>query len=104
MRTHFSFFSLESVEDGKGVVRSQAGETYFDGSIEQDIPVAGLAEMVRNFDRVLSDSIDQHRLTLFSSQFNCQFFIACQCNPHVVPFFFNRFVRLSAFENLLKRA
>lgn len=59
----------ESTEDSKGVVRSQAGETYFDGSIEQDIPVAGLAEM-----------------------FNCQFFIACQCNPHVVPFFFNRFV------------
>lgn len=37
-----------------------------DGSIERDIPVNGLAEM-----------------------FNCQFFIACQCNPHIVPFFFN---------------
>lgn len=53
-------------EDAKGVIRSQEGETYFDGSIEQDIPVNGLAEML-----------------------NCQFFIACQCNPHIVPFFFN---------------
>jgi predicted acylesterase/phospholipase RssA len=41
-------------------------QTYFDGSIRQDIPIAGLAEML-----------------------NCQFFVACQCNPHVVPFFFN---------------
>jgi predicted acylesterase/phospholipase RssA len=48
------------------VVRSQEGETFFDGSIEQDIPVNGLAEML-----------------------NCQFFIACQCNPHIVPFFYN---------------
>jgi len=63
-----------STEDSKGVVKSQAGETYFDGSIEQDIPVAGLAEM-----------------------FNCQFFIACQCNPHVVPFFFNRFVAMNGW-------
>jgi hypothetical protein len=50
-------------------VRIQGGktdETYFDGSIEQDIPVSGLAEML-----------------------NCQFFVACQANPHVVPFFFN---------------
>jgi hypothetical protein len=53
-------------EDSDGVVRSQAGETYFDGSIEQDIPVTGLAEI-----------------------FNCQFFIAAQCNPHIVPFFYN---------------
>lgn len=42
------------------------GETFVDGSIEQDIPVAGLAEI-----------------------FNCQFFIAAQCNPHIVPFFYN---------------
>jgi predicted acylesterase/phospholipase RssA len=47
-------------------VKSQEGETFFDGSIEQDIPVNGLAEML-----------------------NCQFFIACQANPHIVPFFFN---------------
>ena len=36
------------------------------GSIRQDIPTSGLAEML-----------------------NCQFFIASQCNPHIVPFFFN---------------
>ena len=56
-------------KDSDGVVRTKGGEkdeTYFDGSIEQDIPVNGLAEML-----------------------NCQFFVACQCNPHVVPFFFN---------------
>jgi len=47
MCANLPFTSLESVEDSKGVVRSQTGETYFDGSIEQDIPVAGLAEMVR---------------------------------------------------------
>jgi predicted acylesterase/phospholipase RssA len=41
-------------------------QTYFDGSIDSDIPVNGLAEML-----------------------NCQFFIAAQCNPHIVPFFFN---------------
>jgi predicted acylesterase/phospholipase RssA len=53
-------------KDSDGVVRTKEGETYFDGSIEQDIPVNGLSEML-----------------------NCQFFVACQCNPHVVPFFFN---------------
>ncbi|CAB9524435.1 Patatin-like phospholipase domain-containing protein [Seminavis robusta] len=41
-------------------------QTYFDGSIDSDIPVNGLAEML-----------------------NCQFFIAAQVNPHIVPFFFN---------------
>jgi len=41
-------------------------QTYWDGSIQQDIPISGLAEML-----------------------NCQFFIASQCNPHIVPFFFN---------------
>jgi predicted acylesterase/phospholipase RssA len=53
-------------EDNDGTVRVLSGETYVDGSIEQDIPVAGLAEI-----------------------FNCQFFIAAQCNPHIVPFFYN---------------
>jgi len=50
-----------------GVVREQAAnkdEAYWDGSIDQDIPISGLAEM-----------------------FNCQFFLTAQCNPHVVPFF-----------------
>ncbi len=36
---------------------SDTDETYFDGSIRQDIPVNGLAEML-----------------------NCQFFVVCQCN------------------------
>jgi len=36
-------------------------EAYFDGSIRQDIPVNGLAEML-----------------------NCQFFIACQCNVRLL--------------------
>jgi predicted acylesterase/phospholipase RssA len=57
---------MSKIEDADGTLRSQAGETYFDGSIEQDIPVTGLAEI-----------------------FNCQFFIAAQCNPHIVPFFYN---------------
>lgn len=51
--------------DGK--VRLQAqnkDEAYWDGSIDQDIPTTGLAEM-----------------------FNCQFFLAAQANPHIVPFF-----------------
>lgn len=50
-----------------GVVREQAAnkdEAYWDGSIDQDIPTTGLAEM-----------------------FNCQFFLTAQCNPHIVPFF-----------------
>lgn len=50
-----------------GIVRVQGehkDETYWDGSIDQDIPKSGLAEM-----------------------FNCQFFLASQCNPHIVPFF-----------------
>lgn len=64
--SHRYIFVLNVSEDKNGIVRSQEGETYFDGSIEQDIPINGLAEM-----------------------FNCQFFIACQCNPHIVPFFFN---------------
>lgn len=50
--------------DGK--VKSAGPETYFDGSIRHDIPTAGLSEML-----------------------NCHFFVACQCNPHIVPFFFN---------------
>lgn len=51
-----------------GVIRDQGSqdELYWDGSIEQDIPTSGLAEML-----------------------NCQFFIAAQCNPHIVPFFYN---------------
>jgi predicted acylesterase/phospholipase RssA len=53
-------------KDVDGVVRSMKDETYFDGSIEQDIPINGLAEML-----------------------NCQFFVACQANPHIVPFFFD---------------
>ena len=60
---------LLQVKDVDGVVRDQAAnkdQTYWDGSIEQDIPIAGLAET-----------------------FNCQFFLAAQANPHIVPFFFN---------------
>jgi hypothetical protein len=53
-------------KDVDGIVRSAGPETYFDGSIRHDIPIAGLSEM-----------------------FNCQFFVACQCNPHIVPFFFH---------------
>lgn len=53
-------------EDGNGALKLQEGETYFDGSIRQDIPVSGLAEML-----------------------NCQFFIVCQTNPHIIPFFYN---------------
>ncbi|GMH86200.1 hypothetical protein TrVE_jg12350 [Triparma verrucosa] len=52
-----------------GVVRIQdenKDQLYYDGSIEQDIPTNGLAEM-----------------------FNCQFFLAAQANPHIVPFFYN---------------
>jgi len=57
------------VKDSNGVVRNQGGvnnQTFWDGSIQQDLPTQGLAEML-----------------------NCQFFIASQCNPHIVPFFFN---------------
>lgn len=57
------------IKDEDGVVRVQEenkDQLYFDGSIEQDIPTAGLAE-----------------------QFNCQFFLAAQANPHIVPFFYN---------------
>jgi len=56
-------------KDADGVVRRQEehkDQTYWDGSIEQDIPTAGLAEML-----------------------NCQFFLAAQANPHIVPFFYN---------------
>ena len=51
-------------KDSTGKIQ-EAGQTFFDGSIRQDIPTAGLAEML-----------------------NVQFFIACQANPHIVPFFF----------------
>lgn len=57
------------VKDENGTVRNQGGkndQTFWDGSIQQDLPTKGLAEML-----------------------NCQFFIAAQCNPHIVPFFFN---------------
>lgn len=54
------------VKDADGTVRSAGPETYYDGSIRHDIPTTGLSEML-----------------------NCQFFVACQCNPHIVPFFFN---------------
>ncbi|KAL7578994.1 hypothetical protein ACA910_019040 [Epithemia clementina (nom. ined.)] len=55
-------------KDSSGVIRGYGDhdQTYYDGSIRQDIPTSGLAEML-----------------------NCQFFIASQCNPHIVPFFFN---------------
>eukprot|EP00536_Pseudo-nitzschia_multiseries_P011413 jgi/Psemu1/259815/estExt_Genewise1Plus.C_3860013 len=54
------------IKDPDGTVRSAGAETYFDGSIKHDIPTTGLSEML-----------------------NCHFFVACQCNPHIVPFFFN---------------
>lgn len=79
------------VKDRNGIVREQGSRTdelYWDGSIEQvsycmlglimsylslahlfasqDIPTSGLAEML-----------------------NCQFFVAAQCNPHIVPFVFD---------------
>ena len=53
-------------KDADGTVRSAGPETYYDGSIRHDIPTEGLSEML-----------------------NCHFFVACQCNPHIVPFFFN---------------
>lgn len=55
-------------KNADGTIQKPTGEkeeAYFDGSIRQDIPINGLAEML-----------------------NCQFFVACQANPHVVPFFF----------------
>ena len=52
--------------DGTISFEGDQDQTYWDGSIEQDIPTTGLAEML-----------------------NCQFFIAAQCNPHIVPFFYN---------------
>lgn len=55
-----------NLKDSDGTVRSAGPETYYDGSIRHDIPTAGLSEML-----------------------NCQFFVACQCNPHIVPFFFD---------------
>jgi len=57
------------VKGPDGHVKNQGGskgQTYWDGSIDQDIPTSGLAEML-----------------------NCQFFLAAQCNPHIVPFFYN---------------
>ena len=56
------------VKDENGVIRNQGeqDEEYRDGSIESDIPINGLAEML-----------------------NCQFFLAAQANPHIVPFFYN---------------
>ena len=57
------------IKDRNGNVVDQAenkDQLYFDGSIEQDIPTAGLSEL-----------------------FNVQFFLASQCNPHILPFFFN---------------
>jgi predicted acylesterase/phospholipase RssA len=48
------------------VPSEKEGEAYWDGSIQQDIPLSGLSEML-----------------------NCQFFVASQCNPHLAPFFFN---------------
>jgi len=54
------------VKDEHGNIKDQEGELYFDGSIEQDIPTAGLSEL-----------------------FNCHFFLASQCNPHILPFFYN---------------
>jgi len=55
-------------KDSKGNIRyyGKGGESYYDGSIRSDIPTSGLAEML-----------------------NVQFFIVCQCNPHIVPFFYN---------------
>jgi len=52
--------------DGKVSYQGDEDELYWDGSIDQDIPTSGLAEML-----------------------NCQFFVVAQCNPHIVPFFFN---------------
>ena len=53
-------------KDADGTIRKQKSEkeeTFFDGSIKQDIPVNGLAEML-----------------------NCQFFIVCQANVSSLTF------------------
>lgn len=60
---------LLQIKDSNGNVRNQPqkkDQSYWDGSIDQDIPLKALAET-----------------------FNCQFFLAAQCNPHIVPFFHN---------------
>jgi len=60
---------LLQVKGPDGVVRNQGhnkDQAYWDGSIDQDLPISVLSEM-----------------------FNCQFVIAAQCNPHIVPFFHN---------------
>jgi len=57
------------VKGPDGIVKLQAenkDQSYWDGSINQDIPMSSLAEVL-----------------------NCQFIVAAQCNPHIVPFFYN---------------
>jgi predicted acylesterase/phospholipase RssA len=54
------------VKDPDGTIRYAGDQTYVDGSLQNDIPTDALAE-----------------------QFNVQFFVVAQCNPHIVPYFFN---------------
>lgn len=82
------------VKDENGIVKNQAtqDEEYRDGSIESDIPTNGLAEMVRVFEiSYLYFAPNGTMLThhQFDFKLNCQFFLAAQANPHIVPFFYN---------------
>lgn len=84
------------VKDRNGCIREQGArkdELYWDGSIEQvtakfqhDVPV----ELVLYSHRFLFASSGQDIPTAgLAEMLNCQFFVAAQCNPHIVPFFYN---------------
>lgn len=83
------------VKDRNGCIREQGArkdELYWDGSIEQvtkfqhDVPVA----LVLYSHRFLFASSGQDIPTAgLAEMLNCQFFVAAQCNPHIVPFFYN---------------
>jgi len=84
------------VKDANGIVRDQGrnkDELYWDGSIEQvgHLSVTVSGRLLLRFEShcvmlVLSQDIPTSGL---AEMLNCQFIVAAQCNPHIVPFFYN---------------
>lgn len=79
------------VKDDDGVVRNQGGpkdQAFWDGSIQQDMPIKGLAEML-NCQVSGGGTVCSTRIVGLLLTNVVQFFVSSQANPHLVPFFFN---------------
>jgi hypothetical protein len=94
------------IKDADGKIRFQGenkDQLYWDGSIEQVSYSVSKHKLLRNVTNLclyFSIRLTTHTSSLITRKkdiptaglgemLNCQFFVAAQCNPHIVPFFYN---------------